>query len=316
MYTFSMKRKILVTDSLFIFTEHVEKLREAGYEIERLDNPEATEAELVEAVRGKVGYILGGIEKVTEKVIEAADDLRVISFTGADAHGFIPAFDKATKKGIAITTTPNANSYAVAEYTLAIMLAMTRNIFELGRTGDKTFQTTRSLNQQSVGIVGMGHIGTRMAEILYSLGVKRILYTNRTRKEEVEVNTGAEFVNIEELLSQSDIVTLHVSKEIGEGFIGERELSRMKDGALLVNCGFMGGVNRDSLLIELKAGRLRAAEDGPKDERFAELPLSIWYCSNAHTAYNTTEANKTASDMAVNSLLNVLETGNDQFKAN
>jgi glyoxylate reductase len=236
-----MKGTILVTDSLFIFPEHEEKIRAAGYEIERLDTPEATEEELVERVKGKVGYILGGIEKVTAKVIAAADDLKVIAFTGADAHGFIPAFKEATEKGIAITTTPAANSYAVAEYTLSVILAMTRNLFELGRAGNKKFETTRSLCELTVGVVGMGHVGSRVATSLQALGAKKILYTNRTQKKEVEEKTGAEFVSLDELLSQSDIVTLHVSKEIGEGFIGERELSMMKAGALLVNCGFMGG---------------------------------------------------------------------------
>ena len=311
-----MKGTILVTDSLFIFDTHEKTLRDAGYEIYRLDKPKATEEELIEAVKSKVGYILGGIEQVTDKVIEAADELKVISFTGADAHGFITGFNKATEKGIAITTTPGANTYAVAEYTLSVMLAMTRNIFELGRTGDKSFQTTSSLKDLTIGIVGVGHIGSRMAEILSSLGAKEILYTNRTRKEALEEKTKAIFVSMDELLERSDIVTLHVSKEIGEGFFDKQKLSKMKDGALLVNCGFMSGVNRDDLLTELEARRLRAAEDGPKDDRFKNLPLATWYCSNDHTAYNTHEANMKASDMAVSSILNILERGDDQFKAN
>ncbi len=74
-----MKGKILITDSLFIFKQHEELIKGAGYDIERLDAPEATEEQLVEAIKGKVGYILGGIEKVTEKVVEAADELKVIS---------------------------------------------------------------------------------------------------------------------------------------------------------------------------------------------------------------------------------------------
>ncbi len=73
-----MKGTILITDSLFIFKEHEQALVNAGYKIERLDKPAATEEELIEAIKGKVGYILGGIEKVTDKVIEAADKLRVI----------------------------------------------------------------------------------------------------------------------------------------------------------------------------------------------------------------------------------------------
>ena len=309
-----MKGTILVTDNLFIFPEHEAKLREAGYEIERLDKPEATEEELIEAVKGKVGYILGGIERVTDKVIEAGNELKVVAFTGADATHFVPGMHAAAKRGVAVTTTPGANAYAVAEYTLSVILAMTRNIFELSRTGDKTFQTTKSLRELTVGIVGMGHIGQLMAKHLTALGCKRVLYSNRTIKEDIEKETGIEYASLDEVLNQSDVVTLHVSKAVGEGFIDAEELTKMKDGTLLVNCGFMGGVNRDALLSELQNGSLRATEDGPKDERFESLPLSTWYCSNAHTAYNTHEANKVASDMAVESLLNILETGNDQYK--
>ena len=60
--------------------------------------------------------------------------------------------------------------------------------------------------------------------------------------------------------------------------------TRLKDGALLVNCGFMGGIDRNALLPELRSGRLLAAEDGPSDLAFRDLPLSVWYCSNSHTA--------------------------------
>jgi phosphoglycerate dehydrogenase-like enzyme len=311
-----MKGTILITDSLFIFPEHEEQIRQAGYEIERLDTPEATEDVLVEKIRGKVGYILGGIEKVTERVIGAADELKVIAFAGADAHGFIPGFHLATEKGIAITTTPKANTYAVAEYSISLILAMTRDLFELGRTGNKKFETTRSLNELTVGVVGAGNIGIKVIETLAALGAGKVLYSNRTRKKDIEEMTGAEFVSMDELLCQSDIVTLHVSKEVGEGFIGKRELSLMKDGALLVNCGFMGGIDRSALFPELESGRLRAAEDGPADETFSKLPLSVWYCSNAHTAYNTREANKAASDMSTNSLLAILDNGEDKYRIN
>src|SRR5436190_9375955 len=132
-----MSNKILVTDSLFIFDEHVKKLEAAGYEVERLNKPKATEDELCKAVKGKVGYILGGIEKITDKVIESADELKVIAFTGADWQGFMPGWRAATKKGIKIINAPGANAFAVAEFALAVSLAMQRNLFELGRTGEK-----------------------------------------------------------------------------------------------------------------------------------------------------------------------------------
>ena len=312
-----MKGTILITDSVFIFAEHEKILREAGYEIERVDKSKATEEELMSAIKGKVGYILGGIEKVTDGVIDSADELKVISFTGADWRNFIPGHEKATERGVAISNAPGANTYAVAEYTLAVTLAMTRHLFELGRGGDKSFLTIHSLNELTVGIVGMGHIGTRIAILLKALGVKKILYYSRTRKPEVETQTGAIFVDMNTLLQESDIVTLHVSKEVGQDFIGKDELATMKDGSLLVNCGFTGGINKDALCEELKTGRLRAVQDDPmEDGRFDTLPKSVWFCSNSHTAYNTFEANKTASDMATRSLLNLLATGKDQYKVN
>jgi len=311
-----MNNKILVTDSLFIFPEHEKAIRDAGYEIERLDKPAATEDELVAAVKGKVGYILGGIEKVTDKVIAAADALKVIAFTGSDWRQFIPGHEMATKKGIAIAHTPGANSYAVAEYTIGMMIAMTRNIFELGRTGKVSFQTRPSLNELAVGIIGMGHIGSLVASMLHGLGVKRIVYYSRERKPKVEKETGASYVELEGLLKTSDIVSLHFSKEAGNGFIDSKKLALMKSGALLVNCGFTGAIEKDALLDELKSGRIRATQDDPMGPEFDSLPLSIWFNSNAHTAFNTHEANLRASDMAVKSLIYLLKNGRDEFKVN
>jgi len=129
-----MKGKVLITDTLFIGDEHVKQIEDAGYEVERLDKPNATEDELIEALQGKVGYVLGGIEKVTDKVIESTDQLKVIAFTGADWQALITGWEKAKEKGIKISNAPGANSPAVAELALTLTLAMQRNLFELGRT--------------------------------------------------------------------------------------------------------------------------------------------------------------------------------------
>src|SRR3989344_1800440 len=146
-----MKEKILITDCLFIFPEHEKQLRDAGYEIERLNTPTASQEQLIERITGKVGYILGGVEKITDRVIDAADELKAIAFTGADWINFIPGHARATERGIAIANTPGANASAVSEYTITLLLAMIRDIFELGRTGKKKFETTRSLNQLTIG---------------------------------------------------------------------------------------------------------------------------------------------------------------------
>ena len=310
-----MSNRILVTDSLFIFPEHEKQLADAGYVLERLDKPAATEEELIQAVKGKAGYILGGIEKVTDKVIEAGDELKSIVFTGSDWKAFVVGHETATKKGIAIASTPGANSYAVAEYAITLMLAMTRNIFELGRTGTKKFQTTHSLNELTVGIIGMGKVGERVATSVQALGAKKVIYFSRTRKQDIE-GRGIEYHEMNDVLAQSDIVFLLVPKSVGGDFLGAKEFAMMKDKALIVNIASTSLLNKDALYESLNAGKLRAAQDGAMDERFNALPLSVWFNSNESAAYNTLGANKTASDMAVQSIINLLSTGADQYKVN
>ncbi len=312
-----MKGTILITDSLFIHKEHEDQLRAAGYEIERLDKPKASEEELISAIKGKSGYILGGIEEVTEKVIDAADELKVIVFTGIGYKNFIPAWEYATKKGIAIANAPDGPTHAVAEWALTVTLAMNRGIFDLGRTGQKDFMTTKGVEGQSVGIIGLGRIGGQIAEMIKLFHPASVSYYSKHRHEDREPSLGILYKELNVLLAESDIIFVCVSEDAGRGFIGQKELAVIKDGVLLVSFMTEGIIDDDALLKELTSGRLRAASDHPgKSEEFKKLPLGIWYSSNGSNAFNTTAALKLTSDMATSSLLNILETGNDQNLVN
>jgi len=311
-----LKKHVLVTDSLFIFPEHVEKLEAAGISVTRLDKPMASEEELVEAVKGKHGYILGGIEKITAKIIEAADCLEAVTFTGTDWLSYIPGHSEAKAKNIAISNCPGANAQAVAEFALTIMLAMQRNIFELGRTGSKSFQTTNSLLTSHVGIVGMGTIGTIVAKMLKGIGVENVSYFSQRRKPEIEAKLGINYLPLSELLQVADVISLHTSKAAGDGYIGAAELAKMKDGSLLVDTSFHGAVEPVALLKQLKSGRLRAAADHLPGEEFKDLPTGSFYFSNQSTAYNTHDANKKASDIATTSMINMLQGKQDSFVVN
>lgn len=305
-----MSGKILVTDSLFIFDEHVKKLEDAGYEVERLDKPEATEAELCEAVKGKVGYILGGIEKITDKVIESADELKAIAFTGTDYAGFIPGYELATKKGIAIADAPAANAFAVAEFALAVALAMERNLFELGRTGEKTFQTTGSFRKSTIGVIGSGNIGGKIINFSKALEPARVAYYSRTKKDDID----ADFVDLDELVKSCDIIFAAVPKAAGK-LLSTEQFEQMKPSALIISISET--LDYDAALPYLKEGKIRAAIDWPSPSpEFKDLPLSVWFNTNDHTAYNTHEANQTGSDMAVESLLNMLAGNKDQYQVN
>ena len=149
-------KKILVTGSLFISPDQEQILRESSFSVERLVVTKPTEAELIAAIKDKVGYILGGDERVTRKVIDAATKLKAIAFCGTDYEYFIPAWDYATKKGITLTNVPDGHTHAVAEWAQGAALSMNRGFFGQGS------YTTVGLEGQTIGIIGLGHIGTRL----------------------------------------------------------------------------------------------------------------------------------------------------------
>ncbi len=312
-----MKGSILITDSLFIFPEHEKQLRDAGYEIERLDKPHATEEELIEHIKGKEGYILGGIEEVTEKVIDAADKLKAIVFSGIGYKHFIPAHEYATKKGIAIANAPDGPTQAVAEWSLAVALAMNRGLFELGGPGQKEFLTTKGLENQRIGIVGLGRIGGRIAEMIKVFNPAVVQYWSKHRHEESEHSLGIVYKELYNTLVDSDVVFLCVSKDAGERFFGKKELQQIKTGALLVS--FVGSeiIDEAALLSELQSGRIRAASDNPmQNKEFKKLSLSVYYSFNGSNAFNTPTELKLTSDMATQSIINLLQTGQDQYRVN
>lgn len=305
--------KILITDSLFIFPEHEQRLRDAGYEPVRLDKPSASEAELIEAVKGKVGYIMGGIENVTKPVIEAADQLKAITFAGTGWQDFIPAWKYATEKGISISNAPSGNAPEVAEWGIAAMMAMQRNLFSLGPQGKEKFATVKSLSQLEVGIVGLGNIGREFAERAKGLKANKIGYWSREKKSDEYTYYGA----LDNLLSSADVIFLCVGDEAGQNFIDRRRIGLIKENALVVSIVHKGIFDEDALYERLAKGAIRAAFDVVRDvERFRGLPSSIWYGSNETAAYNVDSAHRRVSDMATDSILNLLENDADQNKVN
>lgn len=297
-----MKGQILVTDTLFIFDKHVKQLEDAGYEVVRVEKPDMNEDELTEALQGKVGYILGGIEYVTDKVIQNATDLKAIVFTGTGYKGHIPAWELAQEKGIKIGTTPYANVYEVSEWALAATLAMQRDLFSLGPQGTEKFHTITSLPDLTVGIIGFGHIGQKYAEMISAIGAKEVIYWNRSPLESKYTAKTKH-----EVFAKSDIVFVALGDEAKDA-ITAKELNEMKDGALLVSIAHHGVVNEKDLSEALTAGKIRAALDIVKDPSlFAGLSVRSWYASNSSAAYNSVSYLKRSSDIAVKTILQLLE---------
>jgi phosphoglycerate dehydrogenase-like enzyme len=308
-----MQGKVLVTDNLFITDEHVKQIKDAGYEVQRLDKANATEEELIAALQGKVGYVLGGIEKVTERVIEEAKDLKVIAFTGADWQALITGWEKAKERGIKISNAPGANSPAVAEFAFAMALLMERNLQELGRPGDKTFQTSDTLHNAEIGVIGAGKIGSRIIKMASTFSPSKIRYFSRSKHPEVE-DDGAGHTDLGTLLKMSDVIFIAAPGSAGM-VLDSAGIDKLKNNALVVHISPLNMVDFEALLPRLQEGTLRAAVDWPApNEEFLKLPMHTWYSTNNHTAYNTHSVIKQCSDMGTASLLNLLAVGEDQYR--
>lgn len=305
-----------MTDTLYIRPQHVQQLQAIGLQVERLERSRATEAELIQAIQGKIGYILGGSELVTANVIAAANELQAIAVTSDMWEELIPGYEQATERGILIANAPGANAYSVAEYTLTLILMMLRRPLELGSTGTTKFMPTGSIVDARVGIIGMGRIGELLARMLVGLGATDVVYWSRQARPDLQDELGIRFMSLEELVATADVITTHVPSSAGE-LLSRNLLHTTKKGVVLINTGSENTYNIDGLYDLLIDQKARAAFDFPIDEhRFSKLTAETWFYSNGTTGYNTYEAAQLASDMATQSLINMLTTGTDDYRVN
>lgn len=253
-------------------------LRDAGLGL-RMDPRlrDRTPAELVRLLDGAVAAIVS-TDPFTREVLESAPRLRVIARVGVGTDSIdLPA---ATELGVAVTTTPGANNETVADHTLAIMLAAVRRVVEHDagvrngswkRAGD---MTPWELHGKTVGLVGYGSIGRAVAKRLDGFDV-RVLITDPLAPP----GTDPRYVELDELLRSSDVVSLHVPLTAQTaGLLDAERLAEMRTDAILVNTSRGGIVDEEALANSLERRRLRAAaldvfeHEPPNGERLRALP--------------------------------------------
>lgn len=302
--------RILVTGRQFVAPGHVRLLREAGFSVTRLEDPLLTEGSLARALAGKRGYIWGGMEIVTQEVLDSADCLQAIAFPGSGYSEFIPVWERATERGIAISTAVGLNAPAVSEYAITLMLAMSRGLPAVSaRPPVPATFPVHEFGGLVLGIVGLGHTGLRTARLGRALGM-RVLATGRRKPRDLE--DGIEAATLTHLLEVADIVSLHVDRLHGRHVLGRSELRRMKKGALLVNVAFPDAVDCEALYSQLREGRLRAAFDAPPASDFSTLAPDCFLSSSEQVAFNTVEANRRVGDRVTQAMLNMLTRGDDE----
>ncbi len=258
---------VLITPEAFLNkpdVSYARMLREAGFEIRYPKNSIITrglgsEAETIDELSGCAAIIAGG-EHLTRQVIESSPSLRVIARAGV-------GFDRvdiaaATENSVAVTITPNSNHEAVAEHTLAMLFALTKNVALNDRTlraGIWSQKLTAPVRGRTIGLIGLGRIGRSTAVRCVALGLKVLVFETYPDRDFVAKH-GLTLVGMDDLLAQSDFVSLHCPlNDHTRGLCNAGFFSQMKPGSALINTARGGLVVETDLLEALQSGHLSGA---------------------------------------------------------
>ncbi len=291
--------KVLVAAPLH--PKAIEKLRSAGFEVIIKEYP--SEDELVKLIKDVDAIIVRSKPRVTRRVIEAAEKLRVIGRAGVGIDNI--DLEAAKEKGINVLNTPGAPSRSVAELAIGLMLAVARKIAFADRKMREGVWAKKQcmgfeLRGKVLGVIGMGRIGREVARIAYyGFGMKIIYYDARGKMEDVERELGAKYRELNDVLREADIVTLHVPLlPSTRHLINEERLKLMKPSTILINTARGGVVDTEALIKALSNGWIAGAgldvyeeEPLPKDHPLTKFDNVVL---TPHIGSTTIEAQERA----------------------
>jgi phosphoglycerate dehydrogenase-like enzyme len=241
-------------------THLLQRLEEAGFVVEQNPEPrQPTEEELIARIPGVLAVIAGG-EPYTERVFTAAPDLRLVSRYGVGCDNVDLA--AASRHRVAVTVTSETNSEAAADLTLSLMCAVRRQLLQNDRAlrrGRWLPECVPGLWRATVGIVGLGRIGRRVAKRCLGFEM-RVLAIKRRPDPEFAQRHGVELVSMDELFCQADIVTLHApASPENTHLVNRQRLAMMKPTAILINTARGDLVDEAALCEALRAGTIAGA---------------------------------------------------------
>lgn len=323
-------RIVLVTGTDTVPPEARKIIEDRGFKLRHIPTEDLDRDQLHRALAGVSGYLIGGNEKPLDEHFEQAEELEVVAWVGTDFRANVPGWERAFDLGIAFVSTPGENAASVAEFTLLLILGIARPFTAQSatkETGNRAGAETRDssppgieLHGQTLGIVGAGRIGTRVARAA-ALGLgMQVLYAAPRRNEALEAALGIKYVKLAELLKESKVVSLHrPGLAAGERpTIGEAELELLRTGALLVNTAHPSLIDPDALLGAVEQRGLRAAVDGigkePAWTHLVALGPDRFLCA-PDMGYRTPAAGLRAGERAARAVCDVL-SGEDSASVN
>ena len=256
--------------------------------------------------------------RVTADILEGARSLRVIGRAGVGVDNI--DVEAATRKHIVVMNTPGGNSMAVAELTMAMLLALPRQLVQAvsstksGKWEKKRFAAGHELFQRTVGILGLGNIGSLVAQRCLAFGTRVLVYDPHPSEAARKLGLSVHFVSLEELVQRSDYLTIHVPlTESTRNLIGPEVFAQMKKGTYLVNCARGGIVDEAALAAALQDGTLAGAamdvfatEPVPGDHPLLKLDN---FLPTPHLGASTEEGQLACANQLAEQLVEFLQRG-------
>lgn len=312
------QRIVLVTGTSMVPDSACSYIRTRGYEVRLVRQDNFTASELHKALDGVSGYLIGGYEEPLAEHFEHASKLEAVAWVGTDYRAYVPGWKRAYELGIAFINSPGTNAISVAEFTVLLILTVSRpftqRVVHPGQVPSELSGQGSDLYGRRLGIIGLGRIGARVARIAkFGFGMEVQYYAPR-RNSILEQSLDVGYLGKDELLSTCDVITLHrPSPGKGEVFeLSRTDFETMKESATLINTVHPDLVDLGSLLWAIQNRGIRAAFDGVSSgenwdrliacgaERFLAIPSM---------AFNTVDANIRASMRTAAAVCDVLEGG-------
>ncbi|WP_372893412.1 phosphoglycerate dehydrogenase [Rhodosalinus sp.] len=270
-----MAPKVLVSDKLS--ETAVQIFRDRGIDVDFMPEVGKDKDKLQEIIGQYDGLAIRSATKVTAKLLEAADNLKVVGRAGIGVDNVDR--DAASKKGVIVMNTPFGNSITTAEHAIAMMFAVARQIPEASvSTQAGKWEKSRfmgvELTGKTLGVIGAGNIGSIVCDRARGLRMKVVAYDPFLSQERAD-RMGVEKVELDELLGRADFITLHVPlTDQTKNILSRENLEKTKTGVRIINCARGGLVDEQALAELIEAGHVGSAGiDVFAEEPATENPL-------------------------------------------
>ncbi|UOA28870.1 phosphoglycerate dehydrogenase [Pseudosulfitobacter sp. DSM 107133] len=308
-----MAPKVLISDSLS--DAAVQIFKDRGIEVDFQPNLGKDKDKLAEVIGKYDGLAIRSATKVTEKILAAAENLKVVGRAGIGTDNIDK--DAASKKGVIVMNTPFGNMITTAEHAIAMMFAVARQIPEASASThagkwEKSKFMGVELTGKTLGVIGAGNIGGIVCDRARGLKMKVVAYDPYLSTKKAD-RMGVEKVELDELLKRADFITLHVPyTESTANILSKENIAKTKKGVRIINCARGGLVDEEALALALKSGHVAgAAFDVFKEEPATENPLFNLpnVVCTPHLGAATTEAQENVALQVAEQMANYLLTG-------